>query len=107
MIRNYLYVTLRNMMKNKLFIGINIFGMGVAIACCIVAYFIYEFDSGFNAMHTKGGQVYRVSSMREFDNQVTRYGTVPLPLGGSISQNISDVTSTSRYALSYSDLKRD
>jgi putative ABC transport system permease protein len=107
MIRNYLYVTLRNMMKNKLFIGINIFGMGVAIACCIVAYFIYEFDSGFNAMHAKADRIYRVSSMREFDNQVTRYGTVPLPLGGTVSQNIADVNATSRYAFSYSDLKRE
>jgi len=31
MLRNYLLITLRNMMKNKLFILINVFGMAVAI----------------------------------------------------------------------------
>jgi cell division protein FtsX len=93
------------MMKNKLFITINMFGMGVAIACCIVAYFVYEFDSGFNAMHTKGDQIYRVSSMREFDNQLTRYGTVPLPLGATVSQNIPDIDHISRFGFSWSDLK--
>ncbi|MDV3307699.1 MAG: ABC transporter permease [Cyclobacteriaceae bacterium] len=104
MIRNYLYVTLRSMMKNKLFITINMFGMGIAIACCIVAFFVYEFDSGFNAMHVKGDQIYRVSSMREFDGQLSRYGIVPLPLGAAAMQN-ADIRSASRYNFSWSDLK--
>lgn len=105
MIKNYLLVTLRSMMKNKLFIMINIFGMGVAIACCIVAYFVYEFDSSFNAVHRNGDKVYRVSSVRNFDNQLTRYGTVPLPLGAALAQNVTDVSRSSRYSISWSDLK--
>ena len=107
MIRNYIYVTLRSMMKNKLFIAINIIGMAVAIACCIVAYFVYEFDSGFNAMHANGDRIYRVSSMREFDGQLSRYGIVPLPLGAVAKQNVADITYASRYNLSWSDLKLD
>lgn len=93
------------MMKNKLFILINIFGMGVAMACCIVAFFVYEFDSSFNSMHRNGDKIYRVSSVRNFDNQLTRYGTVPLPLGAVAMQNIDDIRMASRYNLSWSDLK--
>ncbi|HLT81853.1 MAG TPA: ABC transporter permease [Cyclobacteriaceae bacterium] len=107
MIKNYLYVTLRSMMKNKLFIAINVFGMGVAIACCIVAYFVYEFDSGFNAMHTNGDHIYRVSSVRDFENQLTRYGTVPLPLGRAVQENITDVSRATRYNYSWSDLRHE
>ena len=92
-------------MKNKLFIAINIVGMGVAIACCIVAYFLYEFDSGFDAVHINGDKLYRVTSVREFDNQLTRYGTVPIPLGAAVAQNIDDITRLSRYHISWSDLK--
>lgn len=107
MIRNYLLVTLRSMMKNKLFIMINIFGMGVAVACCIMAYFVYQFDSGFNSIHRNGDKIYRVTSVREFDNQLTRYGTVPLPLGAAAAQNIGDIGRSSRYSISWSDLKVD
>ena len=38
MIKNYLLITFRSLMKNKLFILINVFGMGIAIACCITAF---------------------------------------------------------------------
>jgi ABC-type antimicrobial peptide transport system permease subunit len=93
------------MMKNKLFILINIVGMGVAIACCIVAYFTYEFDAGFNALHKNGESLYRVSAVREFENNLTRYGTVPFPLGASVMQNSEDVNHVSRYHYSWSDFK--
>ena len=35
MIKNYLLITLRSLFKNKLYIFINVVGMGIAIACCI------------------------------------------------------------------------
>ena len=52
MLKNFFLITLRNMMKNKLFIFINVFGMAVAIACCIVAYFAYEYQATFDGNHT-------------------------------------------------------
>ena len=101
--KNFLLITLRNMMKNKLFIFINVFGMAVAIACCIVAYFAYEFESTFDGNYTNGAQIYRVSSVREFDHQTTRYGYAPLPLRGIVSQNFKDVDRSSRFHFSWSN----
>src|SRR5690606_32190009 len=104
MIKNYLLETFRNMMKNKPVILINIFGMGVAVACCIVAYFIYEFDRSFDAMHLKGEKIYRVTSVREFDGELERYGTVPFPIGRAVAQNIMDINRLSRFSVSWSYL---
>lgn len=105
MIKNYLLITLRSMMKNKLFILINVFGMGIAIACCIVAYFIYEFDASFDSIHKNGSSIYRVSSVRDFDNNLTKFGIVPLPLGSAIMENIQDADQVSRFHFSWSDFK--
>ena len=107
MLKNFLLITLRNMMKNKLFIFINIFGMGVAIACCIVAYFAYEYDTTFNANHVNGDRIYRVSAVREFDNQVSKFGYAPLPLGTIVQQTFKDVDKSSRYYFSWSNFKRE
>ena len=107
MLKNFLLITLRNMMKNKLFIFINVFGMAVAIACCIVAYFAYEYEATFDGNHTNGAQIYRVSAVREFDHQTTRYGYGPLPLRGIVSQNFKDVEKSSRYHFSWSNFKRE
>jgi ABC-type antimicrobial peptide transport system permease subunit len=107
MIKNYLLITLRSMMKNKLFIFINIFGMGVAIACCIVAYFTYDFDASFDSMHRNGENLYRINSVREFENNLKDYGMAPLPLAPAIAENIKDVDEMTRFSYSWSDFKRE
>ncbi len=98
MIKNFLLITLRSMMKNKLYLFINIFGMGIAIASCIVAYFNYDFNLSFDDNHTDATTIYRVNSVREFQNERTKYGYVPMALGNAIRQNVSDVDRVIRYS---------
>jgi ABC-type antimicrobial peptide transport system permease subunit len=93
------------MMKNKFFIFINVLGLGVAIACTVVAYFNLEYDKTFDRNHIHGESIYRVSSLREFDNQSTLYGFAPLPLGSVIRQNIPDVDNVVRLSWSSSNFK--
>ncbi len=107
MIKNYLLITLRNMKKNKAFIFINVFGMGIAIACVIVGYLAYQYDATFDRIHQNAGSIYRVSSVRSFENKLTSYGYVPLPLGSIGDKTLSDVELSSRYNQSRSNLKRD
>jgi putative ABC transport system permease protein len=107
MFKNFLLITLRNMMKNKLFIIINILGMGIAIGCCIVGYFAYEYNNNFDKVHVNAGQIYRVSANRTFNNSVEKFGYVPLPLAGIIQQNIKDVEKSTKFFFSWSDLKKD
>jgi len=107
MIKNHLLITIRSMMKNKLFIFINVFGMGVAIACCIVGYFAYEYDSTFDGIHQNRERVYRVSSVREFENNTQRFGYAPFPLGEVVDKTFQDVEKSTRYLYSYSNFKRE
>lgn len=97
MLKNYLLITFRNMMKNKLFIFINVFGLAIAIACCVVAYFNFDFNQSFDQYHKNANTVYRVSSMREFQGDVTRFGFAPIALGNAIKQNVPDVDAVIRY----------
>ena len=98
MIKNYILVTIRSLMKSKVFILINVLGMGIAIGCCIVAYYNYDFNANFDSQYPNAANVYRVNSMREFQNQVTGYGYVPVPLGEAIRQNVGDVAQVVRYS---------
>lgn len=105
MLKNFFLITVRNLMKNKVFIFINVFGMGIAIACCIVAYFNWEFNDRFDTHHKNAPTVYRVGSIREFEGQRELFGHVPVPLGAAIKQNIPDVEKTVRMSWSWSDFK--
>lgn len=57
MLKNYIKIAIRNLLKNKSYLVINSLGMGVAIACCMSAYlliaFNIEFDSFFDDSKTE------------------------------------------------------
>ncbi|NJN41425.1 MAG: FtsX-like permease family protein [Flammeovirgaceae bacterium] len=97
MIKNYFLITLRSLLKNKLYVSINILGMAVAIACLIVGYYNYDFNDKFDYHHVNQHSIYRVSSLREFQGQVTKFGYTPLPLGNAIRENVKDIDRVVRY----------
>ena len=105
MIKNYLLITLRNMMKNKVFIIINVLGIGVAIACCIVSYFALKYDTDFDSIHRNKSSIYRVSSLRDFDNTLTRFGHSSLPLGDIVRSAVPGVNKSTLYVASSSNFK--
>lgn len=107
MIKNFLLITVRSMMKNKLFLFINIFGMAIAIGCCIVAYLNWEQDVNWDAHHVNRDKIYRVSMSREFEGQTKLYSRSSFPLGEIVQQTIPDVSKSSRFSISWSNFKID
>ena len=100
MFKNHLLITLRNMMKNRVYLFINIFGLGIAIACCIVGYFNYDFNDSFDEHHQHAASVYRVNSIREFQSNTTEFGVVPIALGNVARESIKDIDYAVRYNFS-------
>lgn len=105
MLRNYLLITFRSLMKNKTYIFINVLGMGIAIACCIVAYLNWEFNEKFDSQHENAASIYRVQFYRDFQGQTTRHGTSPMPLGNLVKQNFGDVDEVVRISQDWSTIR--
>lgn len=105
MLKNYFLITIRSLMKNKLFIFINIFGMGIAIACCIVAYLNWNFSDTYDKNHKNAKSIYRVQFIREFQGRSDRYGMAPMPLGQTIKQNFKDVKRVVRFMPSEGNIR--
>lgn len=84
MIKNYLLITLRSLLKNKMYILINTFGMGLAIACCITAYLNWEYQATWDDGHANAHKIYRVQFWQEFQGNANRYGMAPMALGSYI-----------------------
>ena len=97
MIKNYLLITWRSMMKNKLFIFINVFGIAIAIACCIVAYLNWQYNEDWDIQHKNANVIYRVQFWHDFQGRLNRYGMVPKPIGNYIRQNFKDVDKVVRF----------
>jgi ABC-type antimicrobial peptide transport system permease subunit len=105
MFKNYLLITYRSLIKKKLFVLINVFGMGIAIACCIVAYVNLDYFSKWDKSFGNTENIYRVQVIREFQNSIERYGASPMPLRSFVKQSMKGISQTSRYHSTYSDIR--
>jgi len=98
MLKNYLKITFRNFSKNKVYVFINIIGMGLALACCIVAYLNTQFDWDFDKNHVNIDKIYKIHSNKDIKGQLVEYGITPRPLGPAIATDISGIDHVVRYS---------
>ena len=105
MFGNYLKVALRDLYKNRIFAVINILGLGLALAICIVAYFNYRFDTDFDRQHLNMDRIYRVTTTREIQGRQQEYGLTPNILARQVSGKLSQVGKICRYQRAYSPVR--
>ena len=60
MFKNYLKIALRNMRKHKVYSFINISGLAVSIACCLMILMHIRFESSYDNYHKDTDRVYRL-----------------------------------------------
>jgi putative ABC transport system permease protein len=60
MLRNYFKVAYRNLIRNKLYSIISIFGLGIGIACCLLIYLYVSSEFSFDRFHADAGNIYRI-----------------------------------------------
>lgn len=101
MLKNYLIITLRSLSKRMLFVFINILGMGLAVALCIVAYLNWDFRDNWDRDQKNSNKIYRVQFKHDLDDQEDKYAISPTPLATHIKENIKDVKVVSRYVSAY------
>ena len=60
MLKNYITIFLRNWKKQPVYSFINVFGLAVGIACCIVIMLYVIDELSYDNFHKKGDRIYRV-----------------------------------------------
>lgn len=60
MIRNYLKIALRNLLKNKVFSFINISGLAIGMAVCMLILMWVSDELNYDSFHENGDRIYRV-----------------------------------------------
>ena len=96
MIWHYLKSTFRSLYKNKVFVLINILGLGTSLACCIVAFLNWNYNVNFDTHHSKADQIYRINFKRLTGNRLVNNGSCPLPLGEVIKSSLSSLNDLTR-----------
>ena len=87
MLRNYLIVAYRNLMRYKVYSLINVAGLSIGIAFCILAFLYVRLEWTYDAFHENAARIYRA-------NLVDRTGAssqTPDPFGPALEEAFPDV----------------
>ncbi len=96
MFRNYFKLGLRNILKNKLSSFINVFGLALAIGCCLVVYrFIIQFYYP-DSFHGKLDNIFVAERLVNEDGRRQLWGAIPEPLGPAIQGSSPQVVNFCR-----------
>ncbi|MFQ5632989.1 MAG: ABC transporter permease, partial [bacterium] len=96
MFKNYLKIAIRNLLSNKLYTFVNVFGIAVAMALCIVAYLNQSYNYMFDNFHQNADKIFRVKTVRLINGQEQKFGVVPRPLAPALAADFSGVEKSVR-----------
>ena len=99
MIYNYLKIAARNLKKYKFISFINIFGLTIGLACCLLILTYIHHELSFDKFHPNAERVYRVT--RSFNNPETgavslNLSTVSPPFGPLLVYDFKEIESMTR-----------
>lgn len=98
MIKNYFKTAFRNLWRNRNFTVINVAGLAVGIAVCLVIFLIIQFELSFDGFHAKKDSIYRLLAVNENEDGVKRSAGVPYPLPTILHHDFPSLVSTAVYS---------
>ncbi|MBN1273383.1 MAG: ABC transporter permease [Candidatus Aminicenantes bacterium] len=96
MLRNYLLITLRNIKRNKGFSFINVFGLALGMAACLLILLWVKDEISFNRFHDSIDNIYLTVSER-VNCRGEYFDTTPVPLAEPLRNNFPDIAKVVRF----------
>lgn len=75
MIKNYLKIALRNLVRSRSYAFINILGLAVGLACCILIALYVHHEWSYDKFHDNYDELYRVVETTEIDGKFDTYAS--------------------------------
>jgi len=97
MIKNYFKTTLRNLIKHKGYSFINISGLAMGIACCLLIILYVKDELTFDRFHKNGENIYRMQSTLTMNDNKQVFNAVGLPAGPTLLEDLPEVVGQVRY----------
>lgn len=88
----------RNFKKNKLHSFINVFGLSVGVAVCLMIFFFVIYENRWDSFHTKKSNIYRLTQLEHFPaSPLNKISVSMYPLGPNLKQEYSQVQDFTRF----------
>ena len=94
MLRNYIKIALRNITGNPLFSAINVVGLAIGLACCIVISIFVQYELSYDKHWSNADRIHRVT--RDFFGNDLRLAAVAPPIGPLLAEDFPEIEAVTR-----------
>lgn len=93
MLKNYLTIALRNLLRHKMFSFINILGLAIGMAACLLIMQYVSFELSYDSFHQNGDRIYRIPVESYLANGQFEYTDAGAPpaMGPALKQDFPEV----------------
>ena len=97
MIRNYIIIAIRNVLKSKVFSAINVLGLSIGLAACLLIIQFVSFEMSYDNFHKKLDRTYRITNDRFQNGRLIQHGTIMYPtIGATMAKDFPEVEEYTR-----------
>lgn len=91
MIKNYLTIAFRVFKNQPVYTAINVFGLGLGLACCLVTFIFLYHELSFDSFHEKKDRIYKIVTEYKTDQGDIRHNAkTSYPLASAINRDLPD-----------------
>jgi len=98
MLKNYFKVAWRNVIRHKAYAFINISGLAVGIAACIMLFTVVKYELSYDSFQPNYKRIYHVASERKNSEGISYGEGVPFPAYDALKLQILQVTTGAMFA---------
>ncbi len=94
MFQNYLKIALRNLLKHKTYSAINIFGLALGLACCMLIVLFVVDELRYDRFHANADRIYRVALNARINDKDLVSALSPAPMAQTLVTDFPEVESS-------------
>jgi len=91
MFKSYLKIALRNLARHKLYTSVNIFGLMIGLAVCLIMIGFITYELSFEDSHKNKNRIYRVNGQYKAEDTEINSARIMGALGGAMADEIPEV----------------
>jgi putative ABC transport system permease protein len=91
MLKNYLKVALRSLIKQRIYSIINILGLAIGIASALLITLYVQYEFSYDKFFENSERIFKVSLERKYPNHSTYYAIIPHSYSDVIARDIPEV----------------
>ncbi len=97
MLKNYFKIAWRNIWNNKVISTINIAGLAVSMACCIIICFYIWNELHVDSFHKNIANIYRITEKQNQAGELYNVAVTPGPLTSELKKSFPEIEETVRF----------